>query len=162
MGLGDFMKGNWKSLLICAAVPLLTGGIAALLTKNSMAAFSLLNKPALSPPGWLFPIVWTVLYILMGVASYLVLSAQAPHESREKALKVYLIQLLFNFFWPIFFFRFGLYTFSFIWLIALWFLILLTAVLFYRISRLATFLLLPYLLWVAFAGYLNLGITLLN
>lgn len=162
MRLGDFMKGNWKALLICAAVPLLTGGIAALLTKNSMATFSLLNKPALSPPGWLFPVVWTVLYILMGVASYLVLSAQVPHGSREKALKVYLIQLFFNFFWPIFFFRFELYTFSFIWLVALWFLILLTAILFYRISRLAAFLLLPYLLWVAFAGYLNLGITLLN
>ena len=148
-----------KKLAACIAIPLAVGGISALLTRNSMETFSLLNKPPLSPPGWLFPVVWTVLYILMGVASYLVLTSDKPNST---ALKVYGVQLVFNFLWSIFFFGMGLYFFSFIWLIALWLLILLTIVLFYIISKPAAYLLIPYLLWVTFAGYLNFAIYLLN
>ena len=148
-----------KKLAACIAIPLAVGGISALLTRNSMETFSQLNKPPLSPPGWLFPVVWTVLYILMGIASYLVLTSDKPNST---ALKVYGAQLAFNFLWSIFFFGFGLYFFSFIWLIALWLLILLTIVLFYIISKPAAYLLIPYLLWVTFAGYLNFAIYLLN
>ena len=148
-----------KKLAACIAIPLAVGGVSALLTRNGMKIFSEINKPALSPPGWLFPVVWTVLYILMGVSSYLVLTSEKPNKT---ALKVYGIQLIFNFFWSIFFFNFGLYLFSFIWLIALWVLILLTIFLFYIISKPAAYLLIPYLLWVTFAGYLNFAIYLLN
>lgn len=109
----------------------------------------------------LFPVVWTVLYILMGIASYLVLTSAKPNRSRS-ALLVYGVQLFFNFFWPILFFSLKLYLSAFFWLVLLWLLILVTTVLFYKIAKPAGLLLVPYLLWVAFAGYLNLGIYLLN
>ena len=124
-----------------------------------METFQSLNKPALSPPGWLFPVVWTVLYILMGIASYLVLTSGQPNRA---ALTVYGIQLVFNFFWSINFFNHESYLFAFIWLVFLWILIFTTMILFYRISKPAGYLLLPYLLWVTFAGYLNFCIYLLN
>lgn len=127
-----------------------------------MEIFKTLNKPPLSPPGWLFPVVWSVLYTLMGVASYLVLTASTPKSEIAQAIRLYGLQLAFNFFWTIWFFNFGWYWFSLVWLVALWLLILSTTVAFYRISKPAGLLLLPYLLWVAFAGYLNAGIALLN
>lgn len=153
------MKIQWKKLLLCIALPLAVGGLSALLTRGSMETFQLLNKPALSPPGWLFPVVWTLLYILMGIASYLVLTSGKPNCF---ALAVYAVQLMFNFFWTIIFFNLEAYLLAFIWLVILWVLILVTMVLFFRISETAGYLLLPYLLWVTFAGYLNLYIYLLN
>lgn len=156
---GDFLKIEWKKLLICIAIPLVVGGISAFLTRGNMQTFSTLNKPALSPPGWLFPIVWTILYILMGIASYLVLISK---KTSTKALTLYSIQLVFNFFWSIIFFNFSLYLFAFVWLILLWILILKTTILFYQIEKAAGYLMIPYLLWVTFAGYLNWGIYLLN
>lgn len=153
------MKIQWKKLILCIALPLAVGGLSALLTHGGMETFESLNKPALSPPGWLFPIVWTILYILMGIASYLVITSG---KSNRSALTVYGIQLVFNFFWSIFFFNFEAYLFSFIWLIILWILILATLILFFRISEPAGYLLIPYLFWVAFAGYLNYSIYLLN
>lgn len=130
-----------------------------MLSQSGMAAYAMMNKPALSPPGWVFPVVWTNLYVLMGIASYLVLTSGKPNDA---ALTVYAIQLFFNFFWSILFFRLGLCVTAFIWLVLLWFLILGTTVLFYRIVKAAGYLMIPYLLWVAFAGYLNLSICLLN
>ena len=124
---GDRVKIKWKPLLICVAIPLAVGGLAALLTGDSMSVFSELEKPPLSPPGWLFPVVWSILYILMGIASYLVLTSDADKKAKDGALWVYGLQL---FFW--------------------------------RISMPAAWLLIPYLVWVAFAGYLNLGVALLN
>lgn len=153
------MKLDWKKILICIAIPLLVGSVSAFLTRESMQTFSTLNKPPLSPPGWLFPIVWTILYILMGLASYMVLISKKENTS---ALTVYGIQLVFNFFWSIIFFNLSLYLFAFVWLILLWILILKTTILFSQISKSAGYLMVPYLLWVTFAGYLNLGIYLLN
>lgn len=153
------MNIQWKNLITCLALPLAVGSLSALLTKNSMDTFELLNKPEPAPPGWLFPVVWTILYILMGIASYLVLTSGKPNDA---ALTVYGIQLAFNFFWPIIFFNLGMYLFAFIWLVVLWLLILKTALLFYQISKPAGYLMIPYLLWVTFAGYLNLSIYLLN
>ena len=121
-----------------------------------------LNRPPLSPPGWLFPIVWTILYILMGVSSYLIIQSGAEEEAVNSALSVYVYQLIVNFLWSTFFFNFGWYLFSFIWLVLLWVLVLIMIVRFYNISRLAGILQIPYLIWVTFAGYLNLGIWLLN
>ncbi|WP_434309312.1 TspO/MBR family protein [Hominifimenecus sp. rT4P-3] len=153
------MKIQWKNLITCLAIPLAVGSLSSLLTQNSMETFASINKPALAPPGWLFPMVWTILYILMGVASYLVLTSGKPSDT---ALTVYGIQLVFNFFWSIIFFNLELYLFAFIWLVLLWLLILLTTILFYQISKPAGYLMIPYLLWVTFAGYLNLSIYLLN
>lgn len=156
------MSKKTKQFLICLAIPLLVGGLSALITRGGMDTFETINKPALSPPGWLFPVVWTVLFILMGIASYLVLVSGKPQMEINRALVIYGIQLIFNFFWSIFFFNFSLYLFSFIWLVLLWLLILATTVLFYRISKPAGYLMIPYLLWVTFAGYLNFQIYLLN
>lgn len=156
------MKIDKKRLIICLAIPLVVGGAAGLLTMNSMEAFEALNQPPLPPPGWLFPVVWTVLYVLMGIASYLVSVSDAPHEEKARALWTYGIQLAFNFLWPIAFFNLKWYLFAFLWLVILWILILITALRFGRIRKPAGYLLVPYLLWVAFAGYLNLGIYLLN
>lgn len=153
------MKIQWKNLVTCIAIPLAVGSLSALLSQRGMAAYAMMNKSALSPPEWVFPVVWTILYVLMGIASYLVLTSGKPNDA---ALTVYAIQLFFNFFWSILFFRLGLCVTAFIWLVLLWFLILGTTVLFYRIVKAAGYLMIPYLLWVAFAGYLNLSICLLN
>ena len=153
------MKIQWKNLITCLAIPLAVGSLSALLTRDSMKTFNSITKPVLAPPGWLFPIVWTILYILMGIASYLVLTSGKPNDI---ALTVYGIQLVFNFFWSIIFFNLTLYLFAFIWLVLLWLLILKTALLFHQISKPAGYLMVPYLLWVTFAGYLNFSIYLLN
>ena len=154
-----FLKIQWKDLITCLAIPLAVSSLSALLTQNSMETFNSITKPGLAPPGWLFPVVWTILYILMGIASYLVLTSGKPNNY---ALTVYGIQLVFNFFWSIIFFNLELYLFAFIWLVLLWLLILKTTLLFYQISKPAGYLMVPYLLWVTFAGYLNLSIYLLN
>lgn len=156
------MKTDKKRLILCLAVPLVVGAAAGLLTQNSMETFEALKQPPLSPPGWLFPVVWTALYLLMGISSYLVCVSDAAREEKSRALWAYGVQLAFNFLWPIFFFNLAWYLFAFAWLVVLWILILITALRFRRIRSLAGRLLIPYLLWVAFAGYLNLGIYLLN
>lgn len=156
------MKIKWKLLLICIAIPLIGGGIAALISGGGMRAFEDLAKPPLSPPGWLFPVVWTILYTLMGISLYLVLTSGAPQSQITPALILFGLQLLFNFVWPVLFFNFELYYFAFFWLVALWILIVLNAFAFYAISKPAGYLFIPYLLWVTFAGYLNLGIAMLN
>lgn len=156
-----FLKIQWKKLIACLAIPLAVGGVAALLTRNSMQAFETLNKPPLSPPGWLFPVVWTILYILMGIASYLILREEKTQQTGT-ALVFYGAQLVFNFFWPIIFFNLEMYLFAFVWLVLLELLIVATAVLFYKITKPAGYLMIPYILWVAFAGYLNCAIYLLN
>ncbi len=153
------MNIQWKKLIPCLLFPLAVGGLAGFLTRSSMSFFDAVQKPPLSPPGWLFPVVWTILYLLMGFASYLVLVSERPGQT---AWKLYVIQLIFNFFWPIFFFNLEQYLLSFVWLLLLWLLILATILWFSRSSKLAGYLLIPYLLWVTFAGYLNLGIYFLN
>ncbi len=156
------MQSKTKTFLFFTAIPLLVGIVAGLLTRGSMETFSRLNQPPLSPPGILFPIVWTILYTLMGIASYLVYSSVKEQEEINNALLIYFLQLAVNFFWSIFFFNLEWYTFSFFWLVFLWVLIFYTIRLFYPISNTAAYLLIPYLLWVTFAGYLNLGIAALN
>ncbi len=155
------MKPDIKKLLICLAAPLVAGGLSALFS-GGMEDFRLLNAPPLSPPGWLFPIVWTILYLLMGYASYRVLTSGKSEENIKNALKLYGIQLFFNFFWSILFFGFGWRLVAFIWLIGLWIAIYLTMRKFSEIDELSSDLLIPYILWVTFAGYLNLGYIVLN
>ena len=151
-----------RKLVVCIALPLIVGWISSLITQGSMEVFETINKPYLSPPGWVFPVVWTILYILMGIASYIVLTSNQSQYKINTALAVYLIQLAFNFVWPIIFFNAQKYLLAFVWLIVLWVLILITTVLFGNISKTAGKLMIPYLLWVTFAGYLNYSIYMLN
>ena len=153
---------NYKQLIICVAIPLLVGAVAGLLTRDGMKEFASLEKPPLSPPGWLFPIVWTMLYTLMGLASYFIYQKRNQSAKVAGALAIYGIQLLFNFFWPIIFFNLKWYFAAFFWLILLWLLIGDTILAFRELSKKASYLLYPYLVWVTFAGYLNLGIAVLN
>ncbi|MDP4120720.1 MAG: TspO/MBR family protein [Bacillota bacterium] len=156
------MKIKWKSLVISLIIPLIVGGISGFLSSGSMEKFNNLNKPALSPPSLIFPIVWTALYLLMGISAYLIFTSSAPQKQKTIALKIYALQLAVNFLWSIIFFNFSAYLFAFIWLILLWVLILIMIKLFYQISKPAALLQLPYFLWVTFAGWLNLMVYLLN
>lgn len=153
---------NYKQLIICVAIPLLVGAVAGLLTRDGMKEFVTLAKPPLSPPGWLFPIVWTMLYTLMGLASYFIYQKRDQSAKVAGALTIYGMQLFFNFFWPIIFFNLKWYFAAFFWLILLWLFIGYTILAFREISKKASYLLYPYLVWVTFAGYLNLGIACLN
>ena len=155
------MNINWKKLLLFLAIPLVAGGLATLLS-GGMDSYQVMNQPPLSPPGWIFPVVWTVLYLLMGYASYRIAESDAPKEDRRKALTFYGIQLFLNFLWPIVFFGLQWYFAAFGLLLALWVFIYLTMHFFEQIDETAENLLIPYLLWVTFAGYLNLGVALLN
>ena len=156
------MKLNKWLLIKCITIPLAVGALAGILSGGGMRKFAELNKPSLSPPGWLFPVVWTVLYLLMGISSYLICTSGAEKKEITEAITLYFYQLVVNFLWPIFFFNFGWYLFSFFWLLLLWVMIVLLIKSFGQISKLAAYLLVPYLLWVSFAGYLNLGIWWLN
>ncbi len=143
-------------------IPVGVGLLSALLTKDSMDIYKTVVQPPLSPPGILFPIVWSILYILMGVSSVMIFLSDAEKGEKRKALFVYGLQLVVNFFWSIFFFNARLFLLSFVWLLLLWGLIILMIIRFAKINKVAAWLQLPYLLWVTFAGYLNLGIYLLN
>lgn len=156
------MKINWKKLLLHLAIPLGVGGLSALLTRESMQSFSQLNQPPLSPPPWLFGVVWTVLYLLMGFAAYRISVSGAPAGEKKQFWYLYTATLFFNFFWSLIFFNLGAYIFAFSWLVVLWVLILWMVRTARGIDPVAFWCLVPYLLWVSFAGYLNLGIALLN
>lgn len=155
-------KINWKLLIPSVAIPLLVGGAAGILTSPMMKRFGEVEQPPLSPPGWLFPVAWTALYTAMGIASYRVLKSGAFQREKESAIKLYGLQLFMNFLWPLLFFGFGFYGFSFFWLLALLAAVILTAVRFRRIDKAAGWLLVPYILWLCFAAYLNAGVALLN
>ena len=155
-------KIRWKELLIALAIPLAVGGLSSFITKDAMESFSSLRQPLLSPPAWMFPAVWTVLYLLMGLASYQVYTSDASEPRRRRALTFYGLQLAANFLWTMLFFFLGVYLTAFIWILVLWLLIFLCAVLFRYIRASAGKLMIPYILWVTFAAYLNLGIYLLN
>lgn len=153
---------NWKQLLILIAIPLAVGGLAALLTGKSMGSYEGLQKPPLSPPPILFPIVWTALYILMGISAYLVYTAPAAQSVRTRGLLVWGLQLFFNFLWPLLFFKLAAYAVSFFWLLALLALVAAMIFAFRKASHTAAWLQSPYLLWGIFAAYLNLGVWALN
>lgn len=152
-----------KSYIIAIAIPLIVGGLSALLTMGNMNIYEDIISPPLAPPAILFPIVWSVLYILMGVSSGVVYnSEEIPLPNRNSALFTYGNSLFFNFFWSIIFFNLRAFIFSFVWLLQLLYLIVKTILKYYKINKLAAFLQIPYLLWVTFAGYLNLSIWILN
>ena len=173
------MKINWKALVISILIPLAVGGLAGLLSMGGMESFSTMNQPPLSPPAWVFPVAWTILYTFMGISSYLIYVSESDtlkhgnlntpvnkntkeNNGKSKALTTYGYQLLVNFLWPVFFFNFQWYFFAFLWLALLWILVAKMILEFGEISKAAALLNIPYLLWLSFAGYLNLGVWLLN
>lgn len=155
-------RPEWKKLIVSILIPLAVGGAAALIANGSFKDFEALNKPPLAPPAWAFPAAWTLLYILMGIAAYLVYCSEKYPGRIERALTFYAVQLFMNFCWTLIFFNLKLYLAAFIWLVLLWAAIAGTALLFRFISKPAGWLMLPYLAWVTFAGYLNLGVHILN
>lgn len=156
------MLKKLKPYIISVIIALAVGGVSALLTKNNMNIFEKINMPPLSPPSVVFPIVWAVLYILMGISSAIIYKNGTDREEVQSALKVYALQLAVNFFWSLIFFNMQAYLFAFIWLILLWVLVIAMIVKFKKISPVAAWLQIPYLLWITFAGYLSLMIYLLN
>ena len=139
-------------------IPVALGTVVGFLTAGSMD-YQALQKPAFAPPGFLFPIVWSILYILMGV-SYGILSEKSLVDDNTRLL--YYGQLFVNLMWPVAFFVFKWRLFAFIWILLLDALVVAMAVSFYRRKKSAGLLQIPYILWVVFASYLNLGIVLLN
>lgn len=150
---------NKSALLISILIPLAVGSISSLFSQAA-AAYTELNQPPFAPPSIVFPVVWTILYILMGISFYMIYMSQNP--GRVQALKIYALQLFFNFWWSILFFTFSKYLLAFFWLIALIILIVAMIKQFYKISPAAAYLQIPYLLWCLFAAYLNLGFYLVN
>ncbi len=156
----------WRAAL-CIAVPLGGGFIISLFSRNAMEQFGALNQPPLAPPAWLFPVAWTILYILMGVASFLIFlnwtHDNKAKKSRDKtALIIYGIQLLLNFIWTPIFFNANLYWLAFVVLIAMWILEIILLIKTYKLSHAAFWCLIPYILWTTFAAYLNISIAILN
>ena len=150
-----------KPLIISLLIPLLVGGISALVSMPQNI-YGELVKPPLSPPSIVFPIVWTILFILMGISAYFVYIARVDQTKKRTALATWAVQLFLNFTWSILFFNLHLYLLSFIWIILLWIAILAMIIQFYKISPIAAYLQIPYLVWVTFAAYLNFGIFMLN
>ena len=157
-----FMKIQIKPLAVSLAVPLVLGAVSGFMARDGMAAFTALQKPPLTPPGWVFPVVWTILYAMMGYASYLVYTSGESIGAVRVALAAYGVSLAVNLLWPQFFFGQGAYMAAFLLLCALLVLVLWTARLFGALVPTAGALLVPYLLWIVYAGYLNLGVARLN
>lgn len=151
------MKKNFSKLKYLV-LPLLVGGIVGFII-SKFIQYDNLNKPFLSPPQLAFPIVWTILYILMGI-SFGILSEKNLLDSKSKFL--YYFQLLINALWSIFFFVFEWRLFAFIWIILLDIVVILMTINFYKKNKLAGILQIPYIIWILFATYLNLAFYLLN
>ena len=153
---------KWKVYLLGALIPITIGSIAGLLTMDSMEIYSQMAiKPPLAPPGWLFPVVWTVLYALMGIGSVMVWQAP-PSTQRNRGLNLYVAQLIVNFFWSLIFFNAQAFGLAALWLILLWVLVILMTVQFWKVDQLAGKLQIPYLIWLTFAAYLNIAIWVMN
>ena len=154
----NFIKEN-KTKIGWVVVTLIAGGLGALFS-GGFDTYKTYEQPPLPPPAILFPIVWTLLYILMGMAAGVV--AESRDLDKGKGLKLYALQLAINVIWPIIFFRFEALKFACFWLVLLIAAVVMTILVFYRIEKKAAFLLLPYLAWCLFALYLNFGIVVLN
>lgn len=165
---------NIKRLFISILFPLLAGGFGSLFTRTAVDTwYNTLEKPALAPPNWLFGPVWTLLYILMGVSVYLIWQqiGKARPVQRDGgkggdwakiAFVLFWVHLFFNAIWSIVFFNFQMIGVALINILVIWFFIVAMMIVFWKVDRRATYLLIPYLLWVSFASTLNYGIWVLN
>lgn len=150
------------TLIIALVIPLLVGGVSAALSAKGMASYGTMVKPPLSPPAWVFSVAWTILYLMMGFSSYMIVASDAEPRKKTMALIIYIVQLFMNFMWSIIFFNGRLYLAAFIWLIVMWLIVIFCAFRFYGINRGAAYLLVPYIMWLTFAAYLNLGAYVLD
>lgn len=155
-------KSDIIKLISSIALPLVLGAIAGMFTSQSVPDwYSTLNRPSFSPPNWIFGPVWTILYILMGI-SFFIIWKQKVSKARNLAISIFFLQLLLNFAWSFIFFYFKMIGLALVEITLLWFTIILMLVLFYRIKPVATYINIPYLLWVSFATVLNAGYYFLN
>ena len=158
------VNGEFKfiPLIINILIPVLGGFIVGYLNNNTMNTYEMLKKPFFTPPSIVFPIVWTILYILMGIAAYRIFMRNKQGADDKGGYFFYLIQLMINFLWSFIFFTFRLYGISFIVIIILFIFIVITFIKFIKVDKIAGILLIPYLIWVAYAGVLNFFIWMLN
>ena len=162
MGDLDMILKNWKTYGIWILIAEAIGVLSGILSRTGMEVFKeSVQQPPLSPPAIVFPIVWTILYALMGIGAARI-SLASDSVNRRRGLNLFIIQLIVNFFWSLIFFNAQAYGFAFLWLILLWFLVLWMIVSFRRVDALAALLQIPYLLWLTFAAYLNYGVWKLN
>ncbi|MBQ8004078.1 MAG: tryptophan-rich sensory protein [Oscillospiraceae bacterium] len=152
------MSKSLKTKTVFILISLAVGGLSAFLTRDGMNLFDEIQKPPLTPPSIVFPIVWTILFILMGYSAARVYLK----DPKSTAIEVFGVNLVVNFFWSIIFFNMRAFTFAFIWLLLLIAVVIVMIIKFYRVDKLAAYLQLPYLVWLLFAGYLNLYIALMN
>ena len=153
---------KWKPYLISVGLALGVGTLSGLLSMEGMQTYEFaVTKPALTPPGWLFPIVWTILYSLMGIGAAMVYLKGKP-EKRDTALNSYVGQLIVNFFWSLIFFNANAFGFAVIWILLLLVLVIWMTWEFYKIDKTAAYLQIPYIIWLLFATYLTVAVWLLN
>lgn len=157
--MGDNLKVNWKKLIIFIIVTFIVGGFFSFII-NSSSFYNSLEKPPLSPQGIVFPIVWSILYTIMGISLYII--SESKSFDKGQSYLIYTIQLVVNSLWTLLFFGFGLKFISFLWIILLIILVVIMIKNFYKINKTAGLLQIPYLLWLFFAAYLNLAIFILN
>lgn len=157
-----FKTLNLKKLLISLLVTFGAGILAYLFSRDAMQDYANLIQPPLAPPSWVFSVVWPILYLLMSIALYMVGNSKAPQQQKSMSYVLYGIQLVFNFLWTLFFFVFGFYVFSAVWLLALILIVIACTLIFCKINPTAGKLLIPYIIWLIFALYLNIGIAILN
>jgi len=156
------MSNTWK-LVIAILIPLAVGLISGLFTANNVTGwFTSIVKPSWNPPNWIFGPVWTTLYILMGIAFFLVWKSEPDDPIKKTATALFAIQLFFNFCWSLLFFQMHQPGWAFAELVVLWLLILATIFVFAKVNNTAAWLLVPYISWVTFAGILNYTIWRLN
>jgi len=155
-------KINWKKLILAVLICQAAGWVGSIFTAATVSNWYLtLNKPSFNPPGWVFGPVWTTLFLLMGIALYLIWGKK-NFKADSYAILFFTIQYLLNIFWSFLFFYLQNPLAAFIEIIILWIFILLTIIYFYKISKPAGWLLIPYLLWVSFAAFLNYNLVILN
>lgn len=154
---------NWIKLVISIAIPVGVGMFGSLFTRPEIDGwYQTIEKPGWQPPNWVFGPVWTTLYIMMGIAFYLVWKSSATVGKKRPAMVLWGVQLVLNFFWSFIFFRLHQIGWALAEIIVLWLAILLTIFAFARISRVAAWLMVPYISWVSFAGLLTYAIYQLN
>lgn len=156
------VKRKYRPYMILVAITEAVGALSGYLSRDAMTLYmDTVNKPPLSPPGWVFPVVWGILYALLGIGTAMVWLSP-PSQARNRGLNLYVAQLVINFFWSLIFFNAQAFAFAFIWLLLLLGLVIAMTLAFSRVRSLAAALQGPYLLWLTFAAYLNLGVWLLN
>lgn len=156
------MKRKWKIYAIWIAVTELVGVLSALLSRKGMQAYdATVNQPPFVPPMWVFPVAWSILFVLMGIGAAMVWLA--PESAlRRRGLNLFVAQLIVNFFWSLIYFNLQAFGFAFVWLVLLWLLVAWMSWTFYQVEPLAGLLQIPYLLWLTFAGYLSFSVWMLN